>query len=124
MRTFICEPDVSVGCHGEIVNRGEFVAEIVVEEGDGFAGGGIQGVDSWGEDSICSGASAQIYEAVVVSGAGWKVDGRIRRPHGQCWGVLIQVYNILRGRIRLQSREEEQVQVWLVDWSFVTDRGN
>ena len=95
MRTFISKPDITVGRESEIVDRGEFVAEVIVEDGGGLAGAGIKSVDTWREDSIGGGTSTGVYQAIVKRGAGWKVDGRIRRLLRQCWGVHIQVYKIL-----------------------------
>ena len=77
LRTLIGKPDVAVGRKSEIVDRGEFVAEVIVEDRGSLAGAGVESVDTGREDSIGGGASTGVYQAIVKRGAGWKVDGRI-----------------------------------------------
>ena len=95
LRTLISKPDIAVGRESEIVDRGEFVAEVIVEDGGSLAGAGVESVDTCREDSIGGGTSTGVYQAIVKRAAGWKVDGRSRRSLRQCWGVHIQVYNVL-----------------------------
>ena len=95
LRTLIGKPDIAVGRESEIVDRGEFVAEVIVEDGGGLAGAGVESIDTCREDSIDGGTSTGVYQAIVKGGAGGKVDGRSRRSLRQCWGFRIQVYNIL-----------------------------
>ena len=95
LRTLIGKPDIAVGGESEIVDRGESVAKVIVEDGGGLAVAGVESVDTCREDSIGGGTSTGVYQAIVKRGAGWKVDGRSRCSLRQCWGVYIQVYNIL-----------------------------
>lgn len=77
LRTFIGEPDVAIGRKSEIVDRGEFVSEVVIEDRGGFTGAGVQAIDTCSEDSIGRGTPTGVYESFVKSRAGWKVNWRI-----------------------------------------------
>lgn len=70
LRTLIGEPDIAVGRESEIVDRGELVAKVIVEDGVGLAGAGVESVDTCCEDSIGGGASTGVYQAIVKGGAG------------------------------------------------------
>ena len=76
LRTLICKPDITVGCESEVVDRGKFVAEVIVEDWGSLAGAGVESVDTRREDSIGGGTSTGVYQAIVKCGTGWKVDGR------------------------------------------------
>ena len=124
LRTLIGEPDVAVGREGEIVDHGEFVAEVIVEDGGDLAGAGVEGVNAWREDSIHGGTSTGVYQAIVKRGADAKVEGRSRCSLRQCWGVHIQVYDVLPWGVGLRGREKEEIQVWLMNGTFAPDGGD
>ena len=99
LRTWVCEPDVSIGVNEEIINSVEITAEIVVQDSGRFVCCRVERPQPWSllhsTNAVVSSRCAPVNEAVVKCSAIRRIDGWIGEILGKCWGVTIEIYDQL-----------------------------